>query len=520
MQLRWYQNESVDALIEYLKKDDAGHPIVVAPTGSGKTIILCEFVNRFLTEKIDSNILVLSHVKEILEQDHDALAKYFDGFSVGLYSKGLHSKTITKITVAGIQSVWRAVEKFSHFDIIIIDECHLVTIKQTGMYRKFLNGIDANYIGLTATPFRLGHGYIHQGKGALFTDIVYDLSSSKNFNRLVEEGYLTKLITKSTIMEMDTTEIRTRAGDFAQNDLSKTFDRKSITNNAVAEIIKFGKNYKKWLIFAIDIEHAEHISETLNFNGVKTLCVHSKMDDDRSKLINDFKKGEYRAIVNVDILTTGFDVPSIDLIAMLRPTKSPVIHVQTIGRGLRIAPGKDHCLVLDFAGNTERLGPINYIQIRNKEKSKKKGQPITKKCPDCGCIHHPTVKICDACGHKFTFIEKLRSGASVAAIIREELERWVNVSEVTYSIYTKSKKPDSLLVKYHCGLSVFREWVCFSHKGYPKYKADAWVRYRVRTDYFPEDLGELYKNIHLLEKPKAIKVNTTEKFPRIVDSRF
>lgn len=520
MQLRWYQTEAVERLIEYLKKPDAGHPIVVMPTGSGKTIVISDFINEYLSENINSNILVLSHIKEILKQDYEALTDYFHGFEVGLYSKGLNSKTIKKITVAGIQSVWRHPDKFADFNIVIIDECHLVTIKQTGMYRKFLEAIIANYIGLTATHFRLGHGYIHQGKGALFTDIVYDLSSSDNFNRLVEEGYLTKLITKSTIMEMDTTKIRTRAGDFAQNDLSETFDRKSITNNAVNEIIKFGANYKKWLIFAIDIEHAEHISETLNSNGVKTLCIHSKIEDDRLDLIDDFKKGKYRAVVNVDILTTGFDVPSIDLIAMLRPTKSPIIHVQTIGRGLRVAPGKSHCLVLDFAGNTERLGPINYVQIKNKEKSKKKGLPITKKCPDCGCIYHPTVKVCDACGHKFTFIEKLRASASVAAVIRDELIKWVNVSEVTYSIYRKSNKPDSLLVTYHCGLSIFKEWVCFSHKGYAKHKADGWVRFRMKNDYFPEDLGGLYKKRHLLKVPCKIKVNTTEKFAQIVDSRF
>lgn len=519
MQLREYQVEAVNKTVEYLSTPNPGHPIIVMPTGSGKTIIICEFINQYLSDKIGSNVLVLSHVKEILEQDYKALTEYFDGYEVGLYSQGLDSKTIRKITVAGIQSVWRSPNKFNHFDIIIIDECHLVTIKQTGMYRKFLNQIEANYIGLTATPFRLGHGYIHQGKGALFTDIVYDLSSSDNFNKLVEDGYLTKLITKSTIMEMNTDKIRIRAGDFAQNDLSKAFDRKTITDNAVNEIVKFGKNYKKWLIFAIDIEHAEHISGTLSSYGVKSLCIHSKMDGDRLELVRDFKEGGYRAIVNVDILTTGFDVPEIDLIAMLRPTKSPVIHVQTIGRGLRIAANKSHCLVLDFAGNTERLGPINYIQIKNKEKSEKKGEPITKKCPDCGCVYHPTVKICDACGHEFIFKEKLKASASVADIVRGELEKWISVSEVTYSIYRKSQKPDSLLVTYQCGLSKFKEWVCFAHKGYAKYKADAWVRYRM-NGYRPEDLGDLYKNSHLLKKPIEIKVNTADKFARIVDSRF
>ena len=518
MKLRYYQTESVKELMDHLHGPNPGHPIVVLPTGSGKTITLSDFANEYLSDNIESNILVLSHIQEILEQDYDALTEYFDGFEVGLYSSGLDSKTIKKITVAGIQSVWRHPEKFKDFNIIIIDECHLVTIKETGMYRKFLNKIKANYVGLTATPFRLGHGYIHKGKGALFTDIVCDYSSAEKFNKLVEDGYLTRLLTKSTVMEMDTDGIKERAKDFAQDDLSKTFDREEITNEAVAEIIKFGHNYKKWLIFAIDIEHAEHIASRLNSLGIKTICIHSEMEGDRRASVSKFKKGDYRAAVNVNVLTTGLDVPDIDLIATLRPTKSPVIHVQSMGRGLRIAPGKDHCLVLDFAGNTERLGPINYIQIKQKEKKKEKGEPITKKCPDCGCIYHPSVKICYACGHKFVFKEKLRAIAGVAEVVRAELVKWIKVTEVTYDIYRKSNKPDSLLVTYNCGLSKFKEWVCFGHEGYAKYKADAWVRFRMK--HWPDDLADLLEHSHLLKKPTEIRVNTSDKFARIVDSRF
>jgi DNA repair protein RadD len=264
---RWYQQEATDALMVSLEKPEC-HPIVVAPTGSGKSLMICEFINKRLTKDPFGKVLVLSHIKEILEQDFSALQKYFDGIEIGLYSSGMGSRTVKQITVAGIQSVWRKHGLFRDFTTVVIDECHTVTIRQNGMYRKLLPKIKANYVGFTATHFRLGHGYIHRGENALFNELAYDMSTPEIFSRLVEEGYLTKLITKATVMKMDTDGIRTRARDYAVNELSNRFDRESITNVAVDEIIQFGQNYKKWLVFAIDIDHAEHITSALIEKGV------------------------------------------------------------------------------------------------------------------------------------------------------------------------------------------------------------------------------------------------------------
>lgn len=527
IKLRWYQEEAVDATVEYFDDFD-GHPVVVVPTGAGKTIILCEMANQFMTDYPGAKILVLSHVKEILQQDHAALSKYFDGYDVGLWSAGLKSKTKANITVAGIQSVYRRPDIFKDFNFVIIDECHLINHNDEGMYRNFLNRLPkANYIGLTATHFRLGHGYIHEGKNALFTDVVYDLSSVENFNRLVKEGYLSRLISKATDADWDTEGVRTRGGDFRTDDLSTKFDREKITDEAVKEIIKYGKNYKAWLVFAIDIEHAEHIASKMNELGIKTACVHSKMKEDRSEVISAYKRGHYRCMVNVDILTTGFDVPHIDLIAMLRPTKSPVLHVQAIGRGLRVAEGKDHCLVLDFAGNTERLGPINNVVVRKKGEGKGNGEPITKRCPECDVIHHPSVKECDVCGHVFKFKEKIKTKAGSSDVVqgdnwKEELVKWHEVDEVQYYIHQKKGKPSSLKVTYLCGLKSFSEWVCIDHPpGFAKHKADNWVRHRAGDMPFtPDNLQDLYKNRYLLKVPKRILVDSSQKFASINDSQF
>lgn len=525
MGIRWYQEEAVTALLESVTASKSNHPVAVIPTGAGKTIIACEFINQYLSMHPTQKVLVLSHVKEILEQDYEALCEYFPGINVGLFSAGLGSRTRGIISVAGIQSVYKKAHLYKDCGIVLIDECHLVTTTESGMYRKFLAELDANYVGLTATHFRLDHGYIHQGEGALFNQIAYDLSSPENFMRLVDEGYLSNLITKATLMKMNAENVKVIAGDFSQKDLSKHFDNESANQSAVREIIQFGKNYKKWLLFCIDIEHAKHITSLLILNGIPACCVHSQMDEDRSVKIQEFKDGKYRAMVNVNILTTGFNVPGIDLIAMLRPTQSPVLHVQAVGRGLRVAPGKDHCLILDFAGNTMRLGPINNIQI--KEKRKGGGEPISKECPECGTINHAAVKICVVCDFEFPLKDRERKeldrSAASADILKREVTtaEWVPVSDVIYSIHQKKGSPSSLRVQYRSGLNVFSEWVCIEHHGYPKAKAQAWVRHRWNSqEMYPTTLSELYKNAEKLKRPTEILVIPGEKYPDIRSVRF
>jgi DNA repair protein RadD len=520
MKARWYQIEATKALMASLEDKDC-HPIIVAPTGSGKSFMICDFIDQYLTKNPIAKILVLSHVKEILQQDFDVIEEYFSGIEVGLFSAGLKSREIKKITVAGIQSIWRHPELFKNYSIIIIDECHLVTIRQNGMYRKFLSKIEAQYVGYTATHFRLGHGYIHKGPGRLFNTISYDMSNPNIFNRLVMDGHLTKLITKATIMKMDVEGIKTIARDFAINELSERFDRNVVTDAAVEEIIEFGHNYKKWLIFGIDIEHAEHITEALCKRGIDAAVVHSKMDADREQTVKWFKQGKYRAIVNVDVLTTGLDVPDINLIAMLRPTHSPVIHVQTIGRGLRVAPGKDHCLVLDFAGNTARLGPINDVVIKQKVKGKGTGNPVVKECPNCQALVHPAVRFCDVCGHKFVFKTNLKAKADVTEVVRTTVIEWYDVDQITYVLHEKEHKPTSLKVTYRIGLQTFSEWICFDHEGFAKYKADNWVRYHAPDGMpDPKDVYQLYEWSAWLKKPKKVYVNFSEKFPQIKDAKF
>ena len=501
--LRYYQKESIDNTISDLLKGK--NPVIGLPTGSGKSIVLCGLAERIIDIDHNANVLVLSHVKEILEQNHSAIERYFYGMETGLYSAGLESKTIKKITVASIQTAQNCPEKFSHFTHIIIDEAHRVGFDKQSGYRKLADKIDAQCIGLTATPFRMKGGYIYEGKDALFDCISIDLTTGERFARLIEEGYLSEIYSKKTVLTLSDRGIKTIGGEFNPKDLSKKFDRDNITEAAILETIHFGKNYHHWLCFAIDIKHAENISETFNRHGIKAIAVHSKMDG-RDKAIEDFKNGKYRVLVNVDILTTGFDFPAIDMIIMLRHTKSPIIHVQTTGRGLRPLYATDieydlneqtgrieaiensqktHCLVLDFAGNTKRLGPINSVKVKKAGDRTRVGEMMTKDCPECQIENHLSAKVCCNCGHEFESKEKIQQTASEAELVKkkkdkkekENLYGWAKVKKVEYRAYQKNGKNMALIVDYHCGLTKHSEYVFIEGRGFGKHKANNWIKF-------------------------------------------
>lgn len=491
MKLRWYQSEAVKAM-----NDCTDNGVVVLPTGAGKTFVMKEFLKTYT-----GSVLLLSHVKEILTQNFEAVAE----LGAGLYSSGLGINKIERITVAGIQSVYNKPKLFSHVDLIIIDECHLVN--DEGMYRTIINNLGVPYIGLTATPFRLKQGYIY--KSGLFDSLIYEAP----ITRLQEEGYLSKIRMVGSVDEMDTVGLTMTGGDFNLKDAALRFNRSAITDKIVKGLEKYKEDYKHWLLFCIDISHAEEVSKALNETGITCATVHSKSPRDKTLL--DFKSGVIQAVANVNILTVGFDYPKIDLIVMLRPTHSPTLHVQAIGRGLRIAQGKDHCLVKDFAGNTGRLGFIDDLAPIDKVKKGKGGvNPFSKTCPECEVINHPSVRVC-ICGHKFKFEHHLSEKAHKPA-------EWHDVTGVFYNIHSKSGSPDSLKITYACGLKkMFTQWVHIQHPGFAGYKARYWVSVRWHSDEpAPKTTDDLYINRGKLSVPKSILVEDATKYPKILNTKY
>lgn len=541
---RDYQEASVAAIFRYFEEGGRGNPLVALPTGTGKSLVIAEFIKRAYQMYPGQRFIKLTHVKELIGQNYRTLLQQWPTAPCGVYSAGLGRKdSHLPVTFAGIDSIVNSAEDFGHIDLVLIDEAHLVSPKDGTRYQKFLTALkDRNpylkVIGFTATHYRLGQGLLTE-VGGLFTDICFDLTRMDAFNWLLAEGYLCPLIPKRTHSELVLDSVRTQAGEYVLKDLQHAVDKSEITYATLKETLTLADGRDHWLIFASGIEHTIHVRDMLESLGIPATCVHSKMADrERDKNIADFKAGRYRAMVNNGILTTGFDFPEIDLIVMLRPTQSPGLWVQMLGRGTRpvYAPGYDitttagrlaailaspkkNCLVLDFAGNTRRLGPINDPVLPRARGKGPKGHAPVKTCEVCGTYNHTSVRYCISCGHEFHSEIKFGPGASTDDLIAASTPQVVTfpVDKVTYGVHSKEGRPDSIEVSYYCGLRRFREWVCLEHEGYAKHKSRDW--WRQRTSYsvtVPETTWEAMGRINELKAPSHIKVWVNKKHPEIM----
>ena len=400
MKLRDYQHRAIDQLYRWFESND-GNPCLVLPTGSGKSVIIASLIKDALQNWPETRIMMLTHVKELILQNAEKMLAVWPGAPMGIYSAGIGRKQLAEpITFAGIQSIWKKSQDIGHVDLIIIDECHLINHADTGQYRRLLADLKSinpalRIIGLTATPYRLGHGLIHEGEDTLFDDLIEPVS----IEELVYLKHLAPLSSKHTTTEIDVSDVQKRGGEFLPGQLEIAVDKAELTRAIVRESLSRAADCRSMLFFCTGVAHAEHMADELRANGVSASAVTGETPKaERARLINEFKEGSLRALTNANVLTTGFDAPDTDCIVMARPTMSPGLYVQMAGRGMRLKRHTDHCLVLDFAGNVARHGPITAIAPPGK---KGKGEAPTKTCPECEEIVHAAVRACPNCGHQF-----------------------------------------------------------------------------------------------------------------------
>jgi len=524
MILRDYQIAAVQSIFEYFADGGKGNPIVALPTGTGKSVVIGAFIKEALQTYPGTRVMKLTHVKELIEQNFEKLLAVWPTAPAGIYSAGLGRKdTGHPILFGGVGTVARGTSKmFGRIDLLIIDECHLVSPKEMTMYQQVIKGLKEvnpylKVIGFTATPYRLGHGMLTD-EGGLFTDLCFDLTRMEAFNWMLQQGYLAPLVPRRTSMELDVSGVRTHGGEYRQNELQEAVDREEITYRAIQEVLAYGGDREHWLVFTSGIEHAIHVTAMLEALGVAATCVHSKMSNgERDANILDFKSGKYRAMVNNGILTTGFDFPGIDLIIMLRPTQSPSLWVQMLGRGTRPFPGKANCLVLDFAGNTKRLGPINDPVLPRRKGKGPAGQAPIKVCEACGTYNHTSARFCAHCGAEFPRQVKIRDHAGTDELIKtEEVKTEIfKVDRVIYAEHRKEDRPPTIQVSYFCGLRMFKEWVCLEHGGYASKKARDWWRDRA-LDEPPETVAEAMQSLDILRPPSHIRVWLKPKYDEVL----
>ena len=532
MLLRWYQEEAVTSLFDYFRTG-RGNPIVALPTGTGKSIVIAKFLYDVFANWPYQRVMMLTHVKELIEQNAKELLNFWPTAPLGIYSDGLKQRDIMlPIIFGGIASVKSQTQIFGHRDLVVIDECHLLSPKEDSMYQKVIKELSAinpylKVIGLTATTYRLRQGKLTDE--GLFTDICYDMTGVAAFNRLIAEGYMSPLIPKPTRTKIDTSNLSIQGDDYNKTQVERIVDTDEITYAAVKEMVEEGFDRKAWLVFSAGIANAEHIAAMLQSFGISAAATHSKLStDENNRRINSFRQGELRALVNNNKLTTGFNHPPIDLIGMLRPTISPGLHVQMAGRGTRPSPetGKTNCKYLDFAGNVRRLGPINDPVMPNKA-GKGTGDVPIKICEFCGVYNHISARICCSCGKPFQFENKLFRTARTEEIIKSDqpvLELF-NVDRVIYNLHEKKNSqnilisPPTIKVSYFCRSQMFNEWICLEHPGWPGKHARDWWRQRAGTEP-PATTYEALQKCGQLRKPARIRVHTNKQYPEIVGYEY
>lgn len=526
--LRDYQQRTIDDLYAWFAEGNEGNPCLVLPTGAGKSHIIAALCKDALQQWPETRILMLTHVKELIAQNAEKMRQHWPNAPMGIYSAGLGRKELGEpITFAGIQSVRTKAKQIGHIDLIIIDEAHLVSHKDEGGYRALLAELKAinpnlRIIGLTASPYRLGHGYITD-KPAIFDALIEPVS----IEELIHKGYLSTLRSKLTTTKLEVDGVHKRGGEYIESELQAKVDTTDKNAKVVQEIINLSVERKSWLVFCAGVQHAQHIKDALVEQGIVAECVTGDTPTaERDRILKDFKAGRIKALTNANVLTTGFDAPSVDVVAMLRPTMSPGLYVQMAGRGLRIAEGKTDCLVLDFAGVVEQHGPITAVRPPPK-KGDKVGEAPVKVCDHCQEICHLSVRVCPACGEAFPEVEKpaLRLRVDdIMGIHGVDLE----ISAWQWRKHTsKASGKDMLACTYYGGLSdaPVTEYLAITHDGYAGEKARRLLaeishKANVTLNYAAADLHEMAQAMTQGKPPSAIEYRREGKFYTVMSRGF
>ncbi len=523
VKLRPYQGSAVKATFEFLINND-GAPIIVLPTGSGKSVVISDIIIKAIEQYAETRVVCLSHVAEILIQNAQELLGMWPEAPVGIYSASLGQRNIkAQVLFASVQSVHNRAIEIQRCDLLIIDECHLISRDGNSMYRKLINMLRLinpymRIIGTSATPYRLDSGHLCHGKDAIFTHVAYEA----NVKKLIEQGYLSPLITRPINTTLDVSNVTVRGGEYIPAELEAACDIDSITQAAVDEIVYYGQDRRAWLAFATGVSHAFHIRDAIRERGFTCETVTGETPKPERKAILDaYKAGKIRCLTNANVLTTGVNVRPIDLLAYLRPTKSLSLYIQMTGRGMRLSPetGKKDALVLDFSKLITMHGPIDFAKPSTKRKSEEKSAAPTKKCPNCGTGVYLAAPECPDCGYVFPPpAPKLEHTSSVLPIISEP-PQWVKVSRASYKIGQKEGNPPYVRITYQCGLAFHGENICIEHKGYPKIAAQKLWEKRAGTE-MPETTDEVFARSKELMVPSEIQVLLKGKYTEVVGTKF
>lgn len=547
---RDYQARVHTSTMEHLWSTPKARGLILEPTGVGKSVQIAMAVEGVLTAVPDARILMLTHSKELVEQNYEKLANMTD-YHVGLWSSGLGKADYhAPVVYAGIQTVANNPHMLGRRDVILVDEAHRVSPDTTTEYQKvarYIQGMNANasWIGYTATDYRLGQGlltdewYDRIAKdfvAPFWRDTIIDLTTTEEFNWFISQGYLKRLVPRPTQSEIEISGLRMRSGEFVAADVEKITNTEAKINTICDEICDIGFDRRSWMIFAAGNTNSELVCAEMVRRGIRCVSITEKTPKkEREQAIADFKAYKIRCIVNNNILTTGFDHNGVDLIAVIRVTASTQLWVQMMGRGTRpvyaqgfdlntqdgrlssiAASGVHNCVVLDFAGNSKRLGAINApVKPKPKGSTTTGGDMPVKICSSCGVINATIVRFCEYCGHEFPVTDKLDQTASTRVLIVEKEhipdKRMFNVTSIKFNLkssyFGSNASASKIEASYKCGRDgTYKETLSFSGEKSSKRIKEWWTAFG-DGGIIPRSNDEFLKSYSIRVKtPKVIEV--------------
>lgn len=550
LNLRKYQEDAITTIqADLLEEDNA---LLQAATGAGKTVIFSHLIERYHKRYKSFRTLILTRQKELVEQSYEKIkAVYPEGVEkIGICCSSVQVKKQVKkpILIATPQSYSKLVQFCDPFNLIIIDEVHtLPPISKTSQYKDIIDIIrskrpTARLLGFTATPYRLNHGYIFGNECKESADNWFSrLNFSISMKQLQGEGYLCPIRYKANATaRKELSGVKKTAGDYNEGELSKVMIRH--IDSVLTSIEKHAQERRHIVIFCVTIEHAKKVSELLNASGIECESVHSKMSKkERNRILADFQSGRLRACCNVGVLTTGFDYPEIDCIVLARPTLSASLFVQMVGRGARIAEGKDDCIVLDLSDNYARHGHpsdpyVNTYKVRTRTKTIEEMEKDDsaygdgKVCPKCSEIVSASKEVCTECGHLFAQIIK---DVELVDVDEREENRpfWIQIKRVKVELYTSSKKNEMLRVLF---FENEKDWIVFgveianeSHAEYLNFSHDylawraaqKWKMLTGRFRKFSSNLEAFEKRYEIENFTGNIEVRKKGKYYELLNAR-
>lgn len=499
--LRYYQAEAKKAVFDYWSVTP-GNPLVVAATGTGKSILQASLTCDILDGWSDLRIMNTTHVVELVSGNFEELVGLRPFAPAGICASSLGRQDYhAQVLFSQLQTVHSKARLIGHVDVLQIDEAHLVPFKQATMYRRLIDDLlsinpDMKINGFTATDYRLDGGRLTEGGGKLFDEVVYDYG----IRRGIDDGYLTPITSKPVDTNYDMTGVGRSMGEYKASDYRAAVDTEELNRRVVQEVLETEGHRKKALIFCRGIEHAARVRDEFKRQGRAVELVHGGTPSgERRRLIEDLKSGKLWGLVNDNILSTGTNIIAVDLIVDLYRTMSAGRYVQRVGRMTRVVypPGFDPEAVnaearraaiasylkpngryMDFAGNISEHGPVDMVQPRKPGTGS--GEAPIKVCPNCNEICHASARVCHCCGHEFVFEEKPKFAEKPtdAPILSNEAATWRAVTGRHFRFHEgKGENPPSVKVVYECGLTQINEWLCPQHHEHPNPKSRGVVRY-------------------------------------------